>query len=66
LVGKVGLDGYFDLVKLSGTLGWSKAVEAKFGKSREELYREMAKYMKTQFELILENEWSLEGLLRRR
>ena len=66
LVGKVGLDGYFDLVKLSGTLGWSKAVEAKFGKSREELYREMARYMKTQFELIVDNPWSLEGLSRRR
>lgn len=63
LVSKVGLDGYIELIKLSQTIGWSKAVENKFAKSRDEVYRDMAKYMKYQFDLILENPWSFGQLL---
>jgi hypothetical protein len=65
IVSKVGLDGYLELVRLAESLGWSKALESKFAKSREDIYRDMAKYMKFQFDLILENPWSHSDLTKR-
>lgn len=65
LVSKVGLDGYLELVRLAESLGWSKALESKFAKTRENVYRDMAKYMKYQFDLILENPWSHSDLMKK-
>lgn len=64
LVGELGLPGYLELAKLAGTRGWSEAVKMKLGKSREELYREIAAYSKRQFELVLRHPWSFENLLK--
>jgi hypothetical protein len=64
LVGELGLPGYLELTKLAGTRGWSEAVKMKLGKSREELYREIAAYSKRQFELVLRHPWSFENLLK--
>lgn len=65
IVSKVGLDGYLELVRLAESLGWSKALESKFAKTREDIYRDMAKYMKYQFDLILENPWSHSDLMKK-
>lgn len=62
LVSKVGLKGYMALVKRAGTEGWARAVQETFSLSREELYREMATYMKKQFDLVLANPWAIERL----
>lgn len=62
LVSKVGLKGYMELVKRAGTDGWARAIQVTFSRSREEFYREMASYMKKQFDLVLANSWSIEGL----
>lgn len=65
LVNKVGLKGYMELVKLAGTEGWARAIQTTFSRSREELYREMATYMKAQFDLVLANAWATQGLTGR-
>jgi hypothetical protein len=62
LVSKVGFKGYMALVKRAGTEGWARAVQETFSLSREELYREMATYMKKQFDLVLANPWAIERL----
>ena len=65
IVSKVGLDGYLELIRFAKSLGWSKAIESKFVKSREDVYRDMARYMKGQFELILDNPWSHSDLMKK-
>jgi hypothetical protein len=64
LVGELGLPGYLELAKMAGTRGWSEAVRSKFGKSREELYQDIALYSQRQFELVIANRWSFEALER--
>jgi len=62
LVSKVGIPGYLKLIRDASTTSWSEAVKRTFGMEKKEFYREMAKYMMTQFLLARENSWSYEEL----
>jgi hypothetical protein len=55
LVGKVGLKGYLDLIKITGIEGWPKAVEKTFNLTVKQLYEDMAEYMKFHHDLVKAN-----------
>ncbi len=64
LVAKLGVKGYLELVKLAGKENWALAVEETFNKSLSVLYREMAEYMKYQFDLMIKHPFAQQSLPR--
>ena len=55
LVGKVGIKGYLELIKISGAEGWPRAVEKSFNKTLKQLYEDIAVYMKFHHDLVKAN-----------
>jgi hypothetical protein len=62
LVGKVGLKGYLDLIKITGIEGWPKAVEKTFNLTLKQLYEDMADYMKFHHDLVKANPFAHRSL----
>jgi hypothetical protein len=62
LVGKVGLKGYLDLIKITGSEGWPKAVEKSLNMTLKQLYEDMAVYMKFHYELVMANPFAHRSL----
>ncbi len=48
---KLGTAGLLALYRDAGSLGWDKAIEKSFGKSKSEAYDEIALYMKTEYDI---------------
>jgi hypothetical protein len=64
LVGKVGLKGYLELIKVTGIEGWPKAVEKSLNMSLKQLYEDMARYMKFHYDLVMANPFAHRSLPR--
>jgi hypothetical protein len=48
---KLGTAGLLALYRDAGSLGWDRAIEKSFGKSKSEAYDEIALYMKTEYDI---------------
>ena len=48
---KLGTVGLLALYRDAGSLGWDKAIEKSFGKTKSEAYDEIALYMKTEYDI---------------
>ncbi len=64
LVSKLGVLGYLNLIKEASNTSWPQAIQKTIGKTKNELYADMAQYMKTQYDLIEANPWSVGNLKR--
>jgi len=51
LILKLGTAGLLALYRDAGSIGWDKAIEKSFGKSKSEAYDEIAFYMKTEHDI---------------
>jgi hypothetical protein len=50
---KLGIPGLLSLYKDAGTMGWDKAIEKSFNKSKSEAYDEMAQYMSVEYQITM-------------
>ncbi len=50
---KLGISGLLSLYKDAGTMGWDKAIEKSFNKSKSEAYDEMAQYMSVEYQITM-------------
>ena len=64
LIWKLGVAGYLSLIKEASTSTWAQAIQKNFGKSKSELYADIANYMKFQYDLIAANQWSINEARR--
>ena len=59
---KLGTEGFLKLMKEASSTSWSAAIQKTFNKPKSEIYQEMATYMKTQYDLIAANQWSIQEI----
>lgn len=50
---KLGIAGLLTLYKDAGIIGWDKAIEKSFNKSKSEAYDEIAQYMSTEYRITM-------------
>lgn len=58
LVLELGIPGYLELIRNASTSTWAASLEKAFGKSKRDVYRDIAQYMHTQYGYIMANKWS--------
>ena len=64
LVSKVGIPGYLKLIRDASNSSWNATIKNTFGVEKQVFYKDMAQYMKTQFDLAKANRWSFEQLYK--
>lgn len=61
---KLGVPGYLKLIRDASTSGWENAISETFGKDRQSFYKDMAEYMKNQYQLVINNSWSYSAIAK--
>ncbi len=55
---QLGIAGVLALYGDTGTIGWDKAIEKAFKKSKAEIYDDIASYMLTEFQIAAKQDWA--------
>ena len=55
---QLGIAGVLALYRDTGTIGWDKAIEKAFNKSKTVIYDDIASYMLTEFQIAVKQEWA--------
>lgn len=61
---KLGIPGYLKLIKDASSSSWENALLETFGKDKQAFYKEMAEYMRNQYQLVVNNFWSYSPITK--